>query len=345
MARFDPDFPLPKISPGVDAGALQDNFGRRFSYLRVSLTDRCNFRCTYCLPQGYRKPADAPSELSRDELRRAIRGFAKLGVWKVRLTGGEPTVRRDFADIAADFAQVPGIRRLAMTTNGYRLAREAVAWRTAGVQAVNVSVDTLDPAGFAAITGHDRLGEVLRGIDAAIEAGFEAVKINSVLMEGTEPGDLADIREYLRDRPVSWRFIELMRTNDNAAFHADNSRTSERLRAALVASGWTALPREAGAGPSIDLAHPDYRGTIGVIAPYATGFCDSCNRLRLSSRGKLHLCLFGEAGIDLRDLLQLDGQLDELVDRIRSAMPHKTQGHRLHDQDSGQTPHLASIGG
>ncbi|WP_369026738.1 GTP 3',8-cyclase MoaA [Qipengyuania sp. RANM35] len=345
MARFDPDFPLPKISSGTGPGGLLDNFGRRFAYLRVSLTDRCNFRCTYCLPKGYQKPADAPSELSREEFRRAVEAFARLGVWKVRLTGGEPTVRRDFSEIARDMANIAGVRRVAMTTNGYRLAREARDWRAAGVGAVNVSVDTLDPKAFAAITGHDRLTEILRGVDAAIEAQFDAVKINAVLMDGTEPGDLADILDFIRERDVSWRFIELMRTNDNAAFHLQNSRTSERLRAALVAAGWTVQPKAPGAGPSIDLSHPDYRGTIGIIAPYASGFCDSCNRLRLSSRGKLHLCLFGEAGIDLRDLLQHDGQIDELVERIRSAMPHKTLGHRLHDQDSGQTPHLASIGG
>ncbi|QPD00511.1 GTP 3',8-cyclase MoaA [Qipengyuania soli] len=336
---------MPKIRPANGPGGLQDSFGRRFSYLRVSLTDRCNFRCTYCLPNGYQKPADAPSELSREEFRRAVEAFARLGVWKVRLTGGEPTVRRDFSEIARDMANIAGVRRVAMTTNGYRLAREALDWRAAGVDAVNVSVDTLDPKAFAAITGHDRLAEILRGVDAAIEAQFDAVKINSVLMDGTEPGDLADILDFIRERDVSWRFIELMRTNDNAAFHLQNSRTSERLRAALVATGWTVQPKAPGAGPSIDLAHPDYRGAIGIIAPYASGFCDSCNRLRLSSRGKLHLCLFGEAGIDLRYLLQHDGQIDELVERIRSAMPHKTLGHRLHDQDSGQTPHLASIGG
>lgn len=345
MTRYEPL--LPPAAPGIFAGEgrLQDSFGRRFAYLRVSLTDRCNFRCTYCLPNGYRKPQDAPEELSRDEFRRAITAFARLGVWKVRLTGGEPTVRHDFNAIAKDIAGIEGIRRVAMTTNGYRLEREAGEWRAAGIDAVNVSVDTLDPARFASITGHDRLNEVLRGVDAAIEAGFDAVKVNSVLMDGTEPGDLSDIFAYVRDRRVSWRFIELMRTNDNAVFHTSASRTSERLRAALVEAGWTATVREPGAGPSVDFAHPDHRGTIGIIAPYATGFCDSCNRLRLSSRGRLHLCLFGEAGVDLRDLLQRDDQHDELVARIRAAMPMKTAGHRLHEQDSGMTPHLASIGG
>ncbi len=324
---------------------LEDGFGRRFSYLRLSLTDRCNFRCTYCLPNGFRKQPGLAPELSRDELVRATRAFAELGLWKVRLTGGEPTIRTDFADIVRDVARLPGIRRIAMTTNGYRLREQAGRWREVGVAAVNISIDTLDARAFARITGHDRLGEVVGGVDAALDAGFDAVKVNSVLTKEPDQQSWNRILAFVAERDVCWRFIELMRTNDNAAYQAARRIPGETIRDRLEAEGWRSLERLEGSGPAVDYAHPDYRGRIGLIAPYASGFCETCNRLRLSSRGKLHLCLFGSEGLDLRDLLQSDGQQGELVARIRAAMPGKTRGHRLHDGDSGATPHLASIGG
>jgi len=345
MALIDPPIrPLPVAAEG-DPLALEDGYGRRFAYLRLSLTERCNFRCTYCLPQGFRKQPGLPAELSREEMVRAVRAFARVGLWKLRLTGGEPTVRSDFDEIARDIGQIPGIRRLAMTTNGYRLANRAADWRAAGIDAINVSIDTLDTAEFARITGHDRLDEVVDGVDAALAAGFDAVKINSVLMRGLADADWADVLAFVAERPVAWRFIELMRTNDNAGYYAEQRTPGEAIHARLMETGWTPLEREIGAGPAIDYAHPGFAGRIGLIAPYSPGFCDSCNRLRLSSRGKLHLCLFGEGGIDLRDLLQSDGQHDELVERILAAMPAKARGHRLHEGISGSTPHLASIGG
>ncbi len=335
--------PLPV--PATQHAGLADGHGRRFSYLRLSVTDRCNFRCTYCLPNGFKKQAGLAPELTVEEMARAVRAFANLGLWKLRLTGGEPTVRHDFTAITRTLAEVPGIHRLAMTTNGYRLAERAQEWRDAGLDAVNVSIDTLDPAGFARITGHDRLADVVRGIDQALEVGFDAVKVNTVLMSGLDDAEWDRIRAFVADRPVAWRFIELMRTNDNAEWQAGEAQSGDLVRTRLAREGWIAMPRKAGAGPAVDYAHPDYAGTIGLIAPYAHGFCDSCNRLRLSSRGKLHLCLFGEGGLDLRQLLQHDDQHEELIAAIRRAMPDKAAGHRLREGDSGATPHLASIGG
>ncbi|MDP4575904.1 GTP 3',8-cyclase MoaA [Qipengyuania sp. G39] len=343
---------MPPLEPPPDAFAapaqnagLADGHGRRFSYLRLSVTDRCNFRCTYCLPNGFKKQAGLASELSVDEMARAVRAFAALGLWKLRLTGGEPTVRHDFTAIARAISGVPGVRRLAMTTNGYRLAERAQEWRDAGLHAVNVSIDTLDSASFARITGHDRLADVVRGVDRAVETGFDAVKVNTVLMSGLDDAEWDRIRAFVANRPVAWRFIELMRTNDNADWRAGEAQSGDLVRTRLADEGWIARPRKAGAGPAVDYAHPDYAGTIGLIAPYAHGFCDSCNRLRLSSRGKLHLCLFGEGGLDLRPLLQHDEQHEELIAAIRRAMPDKAAGHRLREGDSGATPHLASIGG
>ncbi|MDT8278961.1 MAG: GTP 3',8-cyclase MoaA [Erythrobacter sp.] len=326
------------------AAPLHDGIGRRFEYLRLSLTEVCNFRCTYCLPDGYRKPCNRPVELSVDEIRRAVTAFAQLGLWKVRLTGGEPSLRRDFEEVARAVAAVPGIRRVAVTTNGYRLAQRAQAWRDAGISAINVSVDSLDPARFAAITGHDRLAEVLRGIEAAQAAGFDAIKLNAVLMRGVNDDELAAMVDFVRARDLSLRFIEVMRTNDNAAFFRDRHIAGQSVIDRLEAAGWHRLPRAPGAGPAVELGHPDAKGRIGIIAPYAKDFCASCNRLRLSSDGRLHLCLFGDGGSDLRPLLSTDDP-QPLIAHIRGLVATKAPAHRLHDGNSGATPHLASIGG
>lgn len=324
---------------------LHDGFGRRFTYLRLSLTERCNFRCSYCLPQGFVKKKGLPAELSPDEIRRAVSAFSQLGLRKVRLTGGEPTVRPDFTEIIRELSCIETVRRIAMTTNGYRLAERAAEWREAGIDAVNVSIDTLDREGFAKLTGHDRLSEVVAGVDAAIDTGYSSVKINSVLLRALEGTGWEKVLEFVAQRDVTWRFIELMRTNDNAQYHAQQSTPGEAIRERLLHSGWTPVARERDAGPAIAYSHPHYRGRIGLIAPYSPGFCDSCNRLRLSSRGRLHLCLFGKEGFDLRNYLQHEDQQSELIDRIVSAMPYKAIGHRLHEGDSGAMPHLASIGG
>ena len=324
---------------------LTDGHGRRFEYLRLSLTDVCNFRCTYCLPKGYRKQAGAEAELSVDEIRRLVTAFARLGLWKVRLTGGEPSLRRELLDIARTVAAVPGIRKLAMTTNGYRLPERAADYAAAGISALNVSVDSLDPGKFAAITGHDRLGEVLAGIAAARDAGIASIKLNSVLMRGINDGELGGFIDFVTRHDLSLRFIEVMRTNDNPDFFARHHLAGAEIARRLEALGWRALPRAAGAGPAVDYAPPSGPGRIGIIAPYAKDFCSSCNRLRVSARGKLHLCLFGDFGIDLRPLLQHDGQADELVARIAELTQTKAPAHRLHAGDSGGTPHLASIGG
>jgi len=333
---------LPLASGG--STRLSDSIGRRFEYLRLSLTDICNFRCTYCLPEGYKKPCNKPNELSVEEIRRAVTAFAQLGLWKVRLTGGEPTLRRDFEDVARAVSQVPGIRKVAMTTNGYRLAQRAQAWRDCGVSAINISVDSLDPARFAAITGHDRLAEVMRGIDAAEAAGFESIKLNAVLMRGVNDDELEAMVDFVASRDLALRFIEVMRTNDNTSFFDERHVAGQSVIDRLEAVGWRRLPREVGAGPALEFGHPEAKGRIGIIAPYSKDFCASCNRLRLSSDGRLHLCLFGDGGFDLRPLLAGDSETD-LTGRIRALVRAKAPAHRLHEGNSGATPHLASIGG
>lgn len=324
---------------------LQDGHGRRFEYLRLSLTDVCNFRCSYCLPNGYRKPARAPTALSVAEIARLVAAFAALGLWKVRLTGGEPSLRPDLLDIARVISATPGVRRLAMTTNGYRLAERAREFAAAGIGALNVSVDSLDPERFARITGHNRLGEVLAGVEAARNAGIDAVKLNTVLMRGINDDELGAFMDFVDRHDITLRFIELMRTNDNVPFFRRHRLPGADIAGQLARAGWRPVARAAGSGPATDYAHPSGRGRIGIIAPYARDFCAGCNRLRVSSTGRLHLCLFGDHGSDLRPMLAEDGHQDELIARIRSLTVGKKAGHRLHEGNSGATPHLASIGG
>ena len=324
---------------------LSDALGRRFEYLRLSLTDMCNFRCTYCLPDGYRKAKGAPSNLPPEEIVRLVRAFATLGLWKIRLTGGEPTLRKEFNEIASAVSSVPGIRRLAMTTNGYRLPERAQSFYDAGIRAVNISIASLDAAKFRQITGHARLEEVLYGIEAAQTAGIENIKINTVLMRDLNHMEIDDFLKFVAARDISLRFIEVMRTNDNPGFFKSHHLPGENVTDRLEQLGWTRLPRVSGAGPAIEYGHADAKGRIGIIAPYSKDFCASCNRLRVSATGKFHLCLFGEGGIDLRPLLASDSQHDELVARIISLTMTKAPSHLLQQGNSGATPHLASIGG
>ena len=324
--------------------ALIDPFGRTFPYLRLSLTEACNFSCSYCLPNGYQ--ADGrPRFLEPDEIRRLLRGFAAVGMHKLRLTGGEPSLRKDLPEIIAIAAATPGIRKIALTTNGTRLPHNLPVWRDAGLTALNLSIDSLDRENFLRITGHDRLPEILTGIDQALGMGFEAIKLNAVLLRDLNHDELPAWLEFLRQRPISLRWIELMRTGDNADYFARHHLRAEHIEAPLRAAGWRQLDRAPDAGPAREWSHPDYRGRIGIIAPYSKDFCAGCNRLRVTARGDLRLCLFGEFGSPLRPLLQDDAQCDALIARIQTQLGLKAAGHGLHQGNTGITPHLASIGG
>lgn len=324
--------------------ALVDHHGRSFPYLRLSLTEACNYRCAYCLPDGYQADG-SPKFLALGEIERLVRGFAALGMSKIRLTGGEPSLRKDLPAIIAAVSAVPGVRRIALTTNGCRLPRLVRGWREAGLTALNVSLDSLDPQRFLAITGHDRFAEVTAGIEEALGLGFDAVKVNAVLLRGRNDDELPGWLEYLRERDLAVRFIELMQTGDNREFFERHHLRAESLQQQLLAAGWQLRERAADAGPALEYAHPDYRGRIGVIAPYARDFCAGCNRLRVTARGDLRLCLFGDFGVPLRPLLQYDADHDALVARIATQLGLKAAGHGLHQGLTGITPHLASIGG
>ncbi len=322
---------------------LADGFGRRFHYLRLSVTEVCNFRCSYCLPDGFRKTAPS-SFLGVEEIARLTNAFARLGVAKVRLTGGEPTVRGDIGEIISRVAATPEIGKVAMTTNGWNLHRHIASWHAAGLTNLNISIDDLDAARFAAITGHDRLDQVVAGLDAALALGMRAVKVNAVLLREAVPDGFDRFAAFVKARPIAVRFIELMRTGDNADYFAANHVSGAVLKSWLEARGWSARPRAFDDGPAIEYEHPDYLGRIGLIAPYGAGFCDSCNRLRVTARGKLRLCLFGEGGVDLRDLLA-DDQPGPIAARVLAGLAGKSAGHRLHEGSPGDTRHLAQLGG
>nr|WP_275665673.1 GTP 3',8-cyclase MoaA [Vibrio sp. Isolate30] len=328
------------------AQQFEDRFHRKFYYLRLSVTDVCNFKCTYCLPDGYKPSGQKNSSfLSVPEIKRIVRAFADCGTSKIRITGGEPSLRKDFTEIIDTVASTPGIQKVATTTNGYRMEKQVAQWREAGLTNINVSVDSLDSRMFHQITGENKFTEVMRGIDKAFEVGYEQIKVNVVLMKDLNSQELPSFLNWIKDKPIQLRFIELMQTGEMDDLFDKHHVSGVAIRNHLIANGWLLKVKAVNDGPAQVFVHPDYKGEIGLIMPYEKDFCESCNRLRVSATGKLHLCLFGDHGVELRDLLQQDEQEDALIARIQAELQTKSVSHFLHDGNSGMTPHLASIGG
>lgn len=328
-----------------DTVGLIDRFQRQYRYLRLSVTDVCNFKCNYCLPNGYQAPQHRQTFLTLPEIRRLVATFAKLGTEKIRITGGEPTLRKDFLEIAHTISQTAGIRKVALTTNGYRMARDVALWRDAGISDINVSVDSLDPRQFHLITGENKLQDILEGIDRAFAVGYSKIKVNAVLMREYTAHELGNFLAWIKHQPIQMRFIELMETGEMDSFFRKQHLSGQNIMQKLLEQGWQLKERALSDGPAKVLSHPDYCGEIGLIMPYEKNFCADCNRLRVSALGKLHLCLFGEEGIEIRDLLQSDGQQVRLESRLVSALQTKREHHYLHQGDSGIRNNLASIGG
>ncbi|UAY78349.1 GTP 3',8-cyclase MoaA [Pasteurella canis] len=324
---------------------LIDAFQRQYYYLRLSITDVCNFRCNYCLPNGYQPEANKPSFLTLDEIRRVVSSFAAMGTEKVRVTGGEPTLRKDFLPIVENIAQISGIKQIALTTNGFRMAKDVGKWRGAGITSINVSIDSLDPRMFHRITGVDKFDDVMRGIERAFDVGYAKIKVNSVLMKQLNDTEFEQFLEWIKHKPIQMRFIELMQTGEMDHFFHKHHLSGQVLADKLLQAGWELQRKGLLDGPAKVFKHPDYKGEIGLIMPYEKNFCSSCNRLRVSAKGKLHLCLFGEEGVELRDLLQSDEQQAQLKARLYSALQNKREHHFLHTGDTGVRAHLASIGG
>ena len=321
---------------------LEDSFGRQFHYLRLSVTEACNFRCQYCLPDGYQGPTNEHF-LSLYEIDTLLRAFSGLGTSKVRLTGGEPTLRRDFIDILSLTASTPGIERVAMTTHGARLTSGAASWKSAGLNQVNVSIDSLDPRQFAAITGQDKLKEILKGLDKAVEVGLD-VKVNTVLLNDFSESRFNRFLAWIKTMPITLRFIELMVTGDTTSFFAQQHQSGIPLKNKLLATGWQPVERRHDAGPAQEFTHPDYLGKIGLILPYSKDFCNTCNRLRVAANGNLHLCLFSERGISLRPYLR-NGGVEETQAFLKACLGDKHKAHYLHEGNTGATKHLAMLGG
>ena len=327
---------------------LSDTFGRKFPYIRLSITDVCNYKCTYCLPQGYKKTlGDNRSFMSGQEISRLTKALSELGVRKIRLTGGEPTVRKDFFEILKDMKQNSNIPKVTMTTNGYRLNKIAKQLSEAGLDGINISIDSLNRETFKQLTGHDRLLEILEGIKILQKLNFKNIKVNAVLLKGVNDTceDFEKFEIFIKNNKIDFRFIELMQTGDNLDYFNKNHVSSKIFKDYLEKNNWLYQTYGKDAGPALNYIHPDYEGKFGLIAPYSKGFCKTCNRLRITSRGDLRLCLFGNTGISIRHLLQNDDQKEELVNLIVKQLHLKKESHYLELGDTGITPNLSSTGG
>ncbi len=315
---------------------LTDAFGRKVDYLRLSITDRCNLRCVYCMPPEGIPLKPASEILSYDELLRIARVAASLGVRKVRVTGGEPLVRGGLVDFIRDLARIPGIEDLAMTTNGIGLAELAAPLKTAGLRRVNVSLDTIRRDRFAEITRCDRLPEVLAGIEGAIRAELSPVKINVVLLHGLLPGEVDDFLSMARERQVTVRFIERMPIG---CAPSEGYVSADGIRDRILSLPG-ARPAVGGRpAASLDYDIPGFAGRVGLISPVSRKFCSDCNRLRVTSVGHLRNCLFGRETLDLRRLMRNGGDDEVVAAMIRQAVASKTEGHDL--CGSGSVPSAA----
>ena len=327
---------------------LKDNFGRKFPYIRLSISDVWNFKCGYCLPDGYKiDKSDNRSFLNIEEIGRLAKALSELGVSKIRLTGGEPTVRKDFFEIIKIIKKNSGIKKTVMTTNGYRLDKIAKDIKNSNLDGINISIDSLNADTFKKITGHDRLEEILRGIKNLQKLNFKNIKINAVLLKGVNDSekDFNDWAQFLKNNEIDFRYIELMQTGDNLDYFNNYHVPAKKFTDYLNNNNWIIQTFGKDAGPSKNYLNPKFKGKFGVIAPYSKDFCKSCNRLRITAKGDLRLCLFGNTGINIRHLMQKDSQIDELKDLILKQLNFKKESHYLEIGETGLTKNLSTTGG
>lgn len=327
--------------------ALRDAHGRELTDLRVSVTDRCNFRCRYCMPADGIEWLDRSGILSFEEIERLVRAFAGLGITDVRLTGGEPLARRDFPRLVSMLRRIDGIRDLSVTTNGYLLERDAAALVEAGIDRVNVSVDSLARDRFHEITRRDALPQVLRGLEAI--GAYERVrpiKVNAVAIRDFTEDEVHRFAELARSTDYQVRFIEFMPLDGDRAWEPDAVLTGDEVRA-LIEERFPleALPREPHATARV-YRFADGRGEIGFINPVSQPFCADCNRLRLTADGKLRTCLFSIRETDLREPLRSGASDEELLGVIRAAAWRKELKHRVNEPGFTPPPRtMSAIGG
>ncbi len=336
------------------ADPLVDSHGRILRDLRVSLTDRCNFRCMYCLPETeaaqnfYRGhwahlPNSAPivqqwvpksKILSFEEIERAIRVAVSLGIQKIRLTGGEPLLRHDVEQLVARIAKIPGIEDLAMTTNGFLFPQKASALREAGLRRVSFSLDSLDRGNFKKITGREGLNEVLESIRLARELGFHPVKVNAVIIREINEHEIESLAEFAREHDLSFRFIEFMPLDSARAWQKEMVIPGREILQRLQARfDLRAITPDNPSATAKRWAFADGRGEIGIIAPVSEPFCGHCNRIRLTADGKIRTCLFSVTEHDMRSLLR-NGKTDaELAGWLRGVVWQKEARHHIGEPD------------
>ncbi|MBI3879688.1 MAG: GTP 3',8-cyclase MoaA [Verrucomicrobia bacterium] len=351
--------------------ALTDSFGRGLRDLRVSVTDRCNFRCLYCLPETeeaanfYRtrfdavknpRPLNAPIPIAwkpRDELltfeeiERVVRIAVEQGIDKVRLTGGEPLLRHGLPDLVARIAKIPGVRDLAMTTNGFFFAQNAEALRAAGLQRVSFSLDSLEAANFKKMTGRDGLREVLHGIERAQELGFAPVKVNAVVIRGTNDHEIERLVEFARTRDLSLRFIEFMPLDSGRTWLKELVMPGREILQRVQAQHALVPVKPASASETARRwTFADGRGELGIIAPVTEPFCGHCNRLRITADGQVRTCLFSLSEHDLKAQLRGGATDGELRARLHDIVRQKEDRHHIGEPGFRQPERTMScIGG
>lgn len=325
---------------------VADSFGRTLNYLRISLTDRCNLRCAYCMPEKviFQKPE---VQMQDDELFRLTRLFAELGFNKYRLTGGEPTLRRDIVGIVRHIAHLPGVREVSMTTNAMRLIDFAEPLAEAGLKRVNVSLDSLNPDIFQKITRGGDLERVWRGIEAAERVGLVPIKLNSVVVRGVNDSTITAMARLTVDHPWQVRFIELMPLGEMADF-AQTAVVDEAEMRARIAEEY--MPLELVNDGQLDgearlFRFPGAQGTVGFISSVTQPFCAQCNRVRLMADGVLRLCLLQEGEVDLLTPLRAGASDEDLKQMICGSLWHKPWGHRLDEDIIPLGRGMSQIGG
>jgi len=325
----------------------RDDFGRAINYLRVSVTDRCNLRCVYCMPAEGIEKRPHRDILSYEDLTLIVRAAAELGISKVRLTGGEPLVRMDLPDLVRMSASIPGIDDLSLTTNGTLLARHAAALAGAGLHRVNISLDTLRADRFRQITRRGSLEDVWAGLDAAHAAGLTPIKLNMVVVRGLNDDEIADFARRTLTHGWHVRYIELMPIGANVDWAGDGVVSIPEVRARIEAEvgPLEGVHGPRGNGPARYYRLPDADGTIGFIGAISEHFCTTCNRLRLTADGRLRPCLMSTEEIDLSAPLRAGASLEEVKALLGHAILHKPSGHRLGEAVSPRDRTMAQIGG
>lgn len=305
---------------------LTDTFNRKHDYLRISIAERCNLRCLYCMPEEGVELSPSEKLLSSEEIVKLAKLFVSQGVTKIRLTGGEPTVRKDFMDLFKQLGEIPGLKELCITSNGIALPRKLPLLKEYGLTGLNLSLDTLVDGKFMLMTRRKGLSQVLKCLDTAIEVGIPSVKINTVVMKGQNEDEVLDFIRLTRDKPIEVRFIEYMPFDGNKWSQQKMFTYKEIMDTVRNVYPVDRIPGKNGDTAKV-FQIPGHRGTFGAITSMTSHFCSSCTRLRITSDGNLKVCLFGNAEVSLRDMVRNNSSDDELLSVIGQAVKNKKEKH------------------